>query len=503
MSVVTAVAIGGMAYEASQGSGGGGVTASAPAPQETAQQITQGQINEAPQLLQLAQSQDPQYQALQSQLLNQSIFGGNGQQGLLQTYKQAAPQLQQIQSQANAQQAGANIGLVNQYAPQALAAYQAANPQLTKLQGQLTNLAMTPQNPVSQMSGAGGWSQGFAQQVGQGVQGAQIQAPTSQSAAGMLGGFQPNVQQIGGASLGWDPTGHNSTNAVLQNTAQQQLALGTQVSPQEQATVANSVLSNYNQQGRANDPTAIAGLATGLDTYGQQLLNTREANAANAAQLQTGQQALGLQARTTQAGLGQTAQLANQQTALSGSGLGLSALTSGAGLQQQTNLANQGANLTAQQSNLAALLQSLGLQGSALQAGGQQQLQQGAYNQQAQLQNAQYQSGLLTTAANLAQQTAINPYSLILGQSGALGNAMGTASAAGQGNGAATGLANQYNPFNTQLMSQMTQSGTQASLANQNVNAGALGGLMSGYGSYMGGAASQAGGWASLLGMLG
>jgi hypothetical protein len=241
--------------------------------------------------------------------------------------------------------------------------------------------------------------------------------------------------------------GQNGTLGQLNTTAQQQLALGTSVSPQEQATVANEVLSNYNSMGRANDPTAIAGLATGLDTYGQQLLTQREANAGTAAGLTTSQ---------------------NQ--------LGVSAGEANLSASQQSQLANQSTNLAAQQSNQAANLTGLGLQGSALQAGGAQSLASQQSNQQAQLANAQYQQSLLSGAANLAQSTATTPLNQLYNQSGALTGASNVSTQAGQGTQAANSLSGLYNPFNSAGYTSAYTAAANANQTNATTNAGLIGG---------------------------
>lgn len=394
---------------------GGSTTVQAPSATDTAQQALQAQVDIAPQQYQATAQYAPQYSDLYSNIAQSSLFGDANSSGLLSTYAQAAPQLQNIQSGVNAQQAQANISLVQQLGSSALQTYQQANPQLEQLQNQLTSLAGTPQNPVSQLqvggqSGVGSWVQPYSNQVSQTVGGNQVQGAN-------LGYNIRAPQQVG--------AGYNSTVGQLNQTAQQQLAMGTSVSPQEASTVSNEVLSNYNSMGRANDPTAIAGLATGLDTYGQQLLNQRESNAATAGGLQTGQQQLGLSA-------GQS----NQSAGIAAQQLGLNAASTQAGLTQQANLANQ-ANAT----------QGLGLIGAAQGTAGQQQLAGGQANQQAQLQNAQYQANLLTTGANLAQSSAVNPYQLILGQSGALGAAAGATTQAEGSANAGNQLANMYNPF--------------------------------------------------------
>lgn len=206
----------------------------------------------APGQLALAQQYGPAYQDILNNLQAQGLFGSANSPGQIATLQQSAPELQALQSSLNQQQAGSNIGLVNQYGLAATQAFQNANPQLQQIQSGITGLATNGQNPVSM------------------------------------------------------PGYSNSTIDQLNNTAQQQLALGSSISPQQASTLSGQILANYNAQGRANDPTAIAGLATGLDTYGQQLLTQREQNAASAGSLQAQSNA----ALTQQS---QGAQLSNAQ----------------------------------------------------------------------------------------------------------------------------------------------------------------------------------------------
>lgn len=224
---------------------------------QTAANTLASQIALAPQQYAATAQYAPQYQDLSNQLAQQGLFGSSNAPGLLSMYQQAAPQLQTLQSQLNAQNAGANVGLVNQLGAQATQAFQGANPQLANVNTAMTNLALAQPQAVS----------------------------------------QPGYQ--------------NSTINQLNNTAQQQLALGGSVSPQQASQVSGQILANYNQQGRANDPTAIAGLATGLDTYSQQLLQQREQNAASAGYLQ----------QTSNAALTQQQQAAQQFNATYGAGL--------------------------------------------------------------------------------------------------------------------------------------------------------------------------------------
>jgi len=559
MSVLTGaelLAVGAGAYELGQSPGQVQQTGT-PNIQPTAQDTLASEQATAPGQLQLAQQYGPQYQDLLNNLTSQGLLGSSSSLGALQLQQQAAPQIQQLQSQLNNQQAGSNIGLVQQYGSAATQAFQNANPQLQAVQSGLTNLATSGANPVQQYS-APNWSGDFSYNAGnqEANLGANIQQQTGQlqsqiggqigdfnqavggsvnnfsnsvgsqtgsfgsqvgQQTGLFGGqvgqqignFQNQVgQSIGGLNLGINSTigqnqvgGAGSTVGQLNNIAQQQLALGTSVSPQQAATLSGQILANYNQQGRANDPTAIAGLATGLDTYGQQLLSQREQAAGAAGALQQGAQqsnqaaalsGLGLQSSNVNSGLGLqgnalTSGLGLQGSALT-SGLGLqgSALSTGLGLQGNaltSGLGLQGSALTSglglQNSSLntglglqgAALTSGLGLQGSALQAGGGQQLQTNAGNQAAQLSNAQYQLGALGSAGNLLTNTSVNPFAAILGQSGAIGVGSGLSSQSGAASTSANAQ-NQFNPYNISagLYNTQLNANSQANLTTANNN---------------------------------
>lgn len=383
---------------------GGSTTVQAPDASNTAAQALQAQVDISPQQYAATSQYAPKYSDLYSNIANSSLFGDANSQGLLSTYAAAAPQLQTIQNAANAQQAQGNVSLVSSLGPQAVAAYQAANPQLQQLQGTLTGLASTPQNPVGQNQ-FNNWSGNFNQQVG---------GALSQN---QVAGGNPLLNQ-------------------LNQTAQQQLALGGSVSPQQASQLSGQILANYNQAGRANDPTAIAGLATGLDTYSNQLLQQREANAQSA---------------------GSTLTNANQQ---------------------------------AQIANMGGALSGLGLQAGATQSAEQQALQNQTANQGAQLANANYQSGLLTTAANLAQSSAVNPYQMILGQSGALSGASGAAGQAMGSANAGSQLANMYNPFTNGAFNTIYGGQLNANTATASNNAAITGATIGAVGSVAGGAVS-------------
>ena len=267
----------------------GSTTVQAPNATDTASSALAAQVNIAPQQFDATSEYAPQYSDLYNQITQSSLFGDANAQGLLSTYSQAAPQLQNIQGNLNAQQAQQNIGLVGQYASSAVQAYQAANPQLEQLQNQLTGLAGSAQNPITM--------QGTPTQVG---------------------------------------AGSNATIDQLNQTAQQQLALGGQVSQQQASQLSGQILANYDTQGRANDPTAVAGLATSLDTYSNQLLNQREANASTAGQDMAGVQGLNLAAGTANQSANIQAATANQNAQLQNAGYQAGLLTTAANLAQST-----------------------------------------------------------------------------------------------------------------------------------------------------------------------
>ena len=336
--------------------------------------------------------------------------------------------MQQGQNANNLQQANGQIDLLNQFGGQMNQAYQNANPQLQQLQNQYTQMATTQQNPVSQIQGAGQWGQQFAQQAGQMINGSQVNP------------YQISPQmQVG--------VGQNGTLNMANQNAQQQLALGGQISNQEASTVANGIMSNYNQMGRAEDPMAIAGLATGLDTYSQQRLQQREQNASTVA--------------------GQTT---NQQ------GLGLSAGIANLGASQQSQVANQTNSLAAQQANLASQLGSAGLQYESLYGSSQQGLQSQLANQQAQLANANYQQQLMSGASNLAYTTGQQGYGALMSQSQGNNYALQGANLGLNNASQGQNLYQQYNPMVNNFNSAYG-SNTQAAGNNASTNAGMFNGL--------------------------
>lgn len=438
----------------------GGTSTQAPNPGDVAGGILQDEINFAPQVYNTTAQYAPQYNQLQNQLLTSAA------NNVTSTNSANALTLQGTQNQLNASQAQGNQSLLQNYGAGTVSAYQAANPQLQALQGQLTGLAQSAPSPVGQINGAGQWGAGYNTQVAQTLNNAQVSPSQIQSQS-----IAPNqtVSQ-----------GQNQTLSQLNGTAQQQLALGTSVSPQEASTVANEVLSNYNAQGRANDPTAIAGLATGLDTYGQQLLTQREGAASNAAGLTTAQNQLGVSAGTANLAASQQSQLANQATNLSA---------------QQSNQSN---SLAAQQSNQNAALGGLGLQYEGLASSQAQGLQAAQSNQQAQLSNANYDANLLTSAAGLAQSTAAPAMNSLLTQSNGLTDASTTTQQGGTSTGQASALSGMYNPFNSSAYNSAYQAQANANTTNATTNAGYISGGLSLLGS-LNSAAGNAGGYSNLF----
>lgn len=201
-----------------------GSKAEAPPPRDIAQEgrdTLQTQIDLAPQQFGAESQFAPQYADLYAQIT-----------------RNQAPQLQDLYGQLNTQQRTQDINDVATLGPQAMAAYRAANPQLASVQDAMTNRALTAQNPMSLL--------GPADQV------------TS--------------------------TNNYATKALLDSTLGE-LAKGGSLSQSETMGIQNSTLNRFNQAGRANDASAIAGTALNQDSAQQARLGQRQQAVAGAAGL--------------------------------------------------------------------------------------------------------------------------------------------------------------------------------------------------------------------------
>lgn len=228
--------------------------------------------------------------------------------------------------------------------------------------------------------------------------------------------------------------GDNPLLGQLNQSVAAQLAQGGQLSPYEQAQAVNATQSQMSLYGRQNDPIAAANAALNLDSVSRQRLQQAQAAASSVAGQNQAANALGLQAQAQ----------------------------------------NQAANLQAGQLN------------------NQFDLQYGAANQQAQLQNANFNANQLMGGFGALAQTAQNPYALILGQSGGVGQLQGLTGQAGSFN---TSTQN-FNPFNqaiTGIYAGNQANQLAANTATANNTASIIGGGLSGLGALGGGLFSGAG----------
>lgn len=161
-------------------------------------------------------------------------YGG----GLLDAYGQSAPYLQGLQGQLNTQQRTQDITDVENLGGRAVAAFNAANPQLNMIRNLLTSRAANATGPMDML--------GQADQVS------------------------------GGTNYG--------TQALLSSTLGE-LAKGGSLGAGETRDITNDVLTRFNRAGRAGDRAAVAGTALGLDSAQQARLAQRQTAVGNASNL--------------------------------------------------------------------------------------------------------------------------------------------------------------------------------------------------------------------------
>jgi len=405
---------------------GGAPSVQAPPPPNAGVQLgqaIQGYVSNAPALYREEAQYQPQYNALQQQMEQQNIAGYAQQYfgGLL-------PMAIQGQQQASQGQL-ANMQMLGGGATQAL---MQSSPQY----GQLANLGTAQMGAgldptltglqANVMGNLPGQQQGFqnlATQAGQQLapinqQLQALSAPLGEAtgqAVTQLGQYQQALIQNARSDI-FNATKGNVMSALgnldpltqqLQTTAQQQLALGGQMSPQMAADVAQQERAAYQARGMLQSTGSIGAEIMGQQQVQQQLLQQREQFAAGVSPLVQNQ----LQQRTANAlGLTQTDIGATQQNyALAGQlaqaagGLAQGGVQTAMGLQGQiaANLQN-------------AVAQQAGLQGQAL----------GAY------QSGIQQAGALQQAA-LGQQLSQQQFGAQIGQyltgqqTNALGNILG------------------------------------------------------------------------------
>lgn len=110
---------------------------------------------------------DPKFAALNLKVLNQSLFGADGDPGLLDTYSKAAPYLSRFTADAQASQRESDIADVERLGPRAAEALRATDPRAKAIEDKLASQAMDELNSGASLDPA------LADQVSQGVRAAQ------------------------------------------------------------------------------------------------------------------------------------------------------------------------------------------------------------------------------------------------------------------------------------------------------------------------------------------
>ena len=428
---------------------GGAPSVQAPSPPDVGQQYNQAiqaYLQNAGNLYSTQAQYGPQYNALQRGMEQQNIAAYANQ------YFGLMPQAQAAQNAAQAQATKGQLANLQATAPGAAQTLMGSSPQWNQLAGyatsqmgagpnaMLTGLAQQAQAAIPGQQQA---FQNLATQaagqltpINQQLQqlGAQTIAGTNQTAA-QLGQLQQDVLSNARSDI-FNATKGNVMASLgqldpltqqLSTTAQQQLALGGQMSPQMAADVAQQQRAAYQARGMLQSTGSVGAEIMGQQQVQQQLLQQREQFAQGVSPLVQNQ----LQQRTANAlGLTSTdiqATLANQQ-------LGANIGTNIAGIQQsaaqlaggfQGQIAGNLQNAIAQQAGLQG--QALGaFQGGIQQAGGLQQaaLQQQLAQQQQGAAAAQYLTG--AQQSNLQALLGYQPTGGALAAQGAALNAYGT-----------------------------------------------------------------------------
>ena len=477
---------------------GGAPSVQAPKPPDAGVefgQALQAYTSGAPALYQ----EESQYQPLYNQMQR-----GMEQENINAYAQQYFGLMPEAQAAATASQQQASLGQLQNMqalAPQVSQTLMSSMPQygqMSDLAKQQMSAGMDPrltslyQNVMGAIPGQQQAFQNLATQAGQQLTpiNQQLQTLATQSQAGtdqtvaQLGKLQQDVLANSRSDL-FNATKANVMGALgnldpltqqLQTTAQQQLALGGQMSPQMAADVAQQERAAYQARGMMQSTGSIGAEVMGQQQVQQQLLGQREQFASGVSGLVQNEQqqrvanALGLSSTDIQA------TLANQQL---GAGIGQNI----AGIQQantglQSGLQNQ---ISGNLQN--ALQQQAGLQGQALSA------YQGAIGQAAGIQGAGLQQ-------QLAQQqfgAGLGQY-LTGAQQNALAGILGYQPTGAQLTSAGAGL-NAYGTgapslFQSSgllgLVNQNTMAGYNANMAAQQMNAqskGAASGAMIGAGA--------------------
>jgi hypothetical protein len=496
---------------------GGAPSVSAPAPPNAGQELTQaiqGYVANAPALYGEESQYQPMYNALQQGMEQQNI------NQYAQQYFGLMPQAQQAANLTQQQATANQLGMMQTAGPAVTQALMASSPQY----GQLANMATSQMgaglDPTltglygNVMGAMPGQVQGFqnlaSQAAGQLTPiNQQLQSLAGQSQVGtdqttaQLGQLQQNVLANARSDI-FNATKGNVMGALgnldpltqqLSSTAQQQMALGGQMSPQMAADVAQQQRAAYSARGMLQSTGSIGAEVMGQQQMQQQLLSQREQFAQGVAPLVQNEQ----QQRTANAlGLTSTdiqATLANQQ-------LGANIGQSIAGI-QQANIGLQSGLQGQIASNLQnAIQQQAGLQGQALsayqgaisQAGALQgqALQQQLAQQQFGAGIGQYLTGQQQAAMSAALGIGAQPTGAQLTSAAAGLNAYGTGGPALFQSSGMLGLVNQNQMagYNANMSARMATASGQSAQSGSLMGAGAsIGGAAIGGIALVGGAA--------------
>ena len=393
--------------------------------QETSETL-QNQLNLAPQQYENEAKYQPMYTQLALQNAQTGLFGGNGQMGMLDMYKQLNPQLSEISAASNSAQRAADIADVENLGGQASAAFLNANPALkaqmdrasalqdrgpgsgqTMLEQQLQNRPTTSNLQANQVdtnsalraNQVGMNSSLRADQVnaqnlaaydafrvapGQNVSGMMVNNPSIQ-AGQIQGGQLQNMltQQAMNA-------GPSAISQALQAQALGGISQGGQLSAQEMRDATQATRAGYSSRGMGLSDQSVLG-----ETQNR-LINSRQRQMEN----------LGLAGQINQQLIGETgANRAFQQ-----SGLGQNV-----GIQGQNVSNNLDASRANQSTSMQAQMANQSMDMNSQQFNAQQYMQAQMANQAAQNQ-AMYQAQGLNAQNNMQAQMANQSANMQAGQ---------------------------------------------------------------------------------------
>lgn len=210
-----------------------GTSISTPAPRDVYQEgrdTLQAQVDLAPDIYKARAQYDPQYADLNIATLRRSLFGNGTDAGLLQTYKDAEPQLTEFANQATSNQRTRDVADVERLGGRATAALRSSDPVAAALEDKLAAAA------TEQLNAGASLDPTLANEVSQGVR-------SAQAARGFgMGGSDAAVE---GLFLG------REANAMRQ----QRQAFATDVAARRRATTGDPFMSILGR------PSSVEGMA--------------------------------------------------------------------------------------------------------------------------------------------------------------------------------------------------------------------------------------------------